>query len=85
VRAADPAVKADRATDLRNPRLWGARLLEGEGAGEPGRWASSMHTGAERGHGQRGSSRDNGDGTEKVGHEEEEGKERDGHRQVGSG
>jgi hypothetical protein len=63
----------------------GARLLEGEGAGEPGRWASSMHTGAERGHGQRGSSRDSGDGTEKVGHEEEEGKERDGHRQVGSG
>jgi hypothetical protein len=44
-----------------------------------------MHTGAERGHGQRGSSQDSGVGTEKVGHEEEEGKERDGHRQVGSG
>jgi hypothetical protein len=35
VRAADSAVKADRATDLRNPGF-GARLLEGEGASEAG-------------------------------------------------
>jgi hypothetical protein len=38
---------------------------------------------AERGHGQRGSSRDSGGGTGEVGHEEEEGKEK-GCRQVGS-
>jgi hypothetical protein len=42
-----------------------------------------MLTGAERGHGQRGSSRDSGGGTGEVGHEEEEGKEK-GCRQVGS-
>jgi hypothetical protein len=39
--------------------------------------------GAERGHGQRGSSRDSGGGTGEVGHEEEERKEK-GCRQVGS-
>jgi hypothetical protein len=39
--------------------------------------------GAERGHGQRGSSRDSGGGTGEVRHEEEEGKEK-GCRQVGS-
>jgi hypothetical protein len=64
-------------------RAFGARLLEGEGAGEPGQWASSVRTGAERGHGQRGSGQDGGGGTGEVGHEEEEGKEK-GCRQVGS-
>jgi hypothetical protein len=34
---------------------------------------------AERGHGQQGSGRDSGGETGEVGHEEEEGKERDGH------
>jgi hypothetical protein len=48
-------------------RALGARLLEGEGAGEPGQWASSVRTGAERGHGQRGSGRDGGGGTERTG------------------
>jgi hypothetical protein len=38
----------------------------------------------EQGHGQRGSGRDGGGEIGEVGHEEEEGKERDGHRQVGS-
>jgi hypothetical protein len=49
VRAADSAVKSDSATDLHNPGF-GARLLEGEGASEAGQWASSVRTGAERGH-----------------------------------
>jgi hypothetical protein len=82
VRAADSAVKSDRATDLRNPGF-GAWLLEGEGASEAGQWASSVRPGVERGHGQRGSGRDSGGGTEEIGHEEEEGKEK-GCRQVGS-
>jgi hypothetical protein len=84
VRAADSTVKADRATDLRNPGF-GARLLEGEGASEAGQWASSVCTGGGAGPraarerpGRRRWNRENRRG-------EEEGKEGDGHRQVGSG
>jgi hypothetical protein len=71
VRAADSAVKVDRATDLRNPGF-GAQLLEGGGAGEPGQWASSERT--EGGAGPRAarSGRDGGGETGEVGHEEEE-------------
>jgi hypothetical protein len=62
----------------------GARLLEGEGAGEAGQWASSVRTGGGAGPraareppGRRRRNRENRRG-------EEEGKEGDGHRQVGS-
>jgi hypothetical protein len=48
VRATDSAVEADRATDLRNLGF-GARLLEGEGAGEAGQWASGARTGGRAG------------------------------------
>jgi hypothetical protein len=80
VRATDSTVKADRATDLRDPKLGGKVFGRRGGSGlVSGPRARAL--GAERGH---GTAREHGgSGAEEAGARKKKEKRKQGHRQVG--